>query len=54
VTALLPAWSQRGAALWLLHPPGRALPRRVELLRDFLYRELRDARPPEDAAPTRR
>ncbi len=38
---LLPDWGLGGAALWLVHPPTRHLPRRVAVLRDFLYDELR-------------
>ena len=39
---VLPKWAAMGAALWLVHPPGRHVPRRVELVRDFLYAELRN------------
>jgi DNA-binding transcriptional LysR family regulator len=41
----LPDWILTGGALWLVHPPARRLPRRVELLRDFLLAELRTSAP---------
>lgn len=38
---LLPDFRVTGGALWLVYPPDRRMPRRVELLRDFLLAELR-------------
>lgn len=38
---VLPQYQQQGAALHVLHPASRQLPRRVRLFRDFLYEELR-------------
>ena len=40
-TRVLPDLSQGGGALYLVHPPMRHLPRRVALLRDFLFEELK-------------
>jgi DNA-binding transcriptional LysR family regulator len=37
---VLPEWVARGSALQLVYPPGRYVPRRVALLRDFLAQEL--------------
>jgi len=41
LVAVLPQYATHGNALYLVHPAVRTLPRRVELLRDFLYAELR-------------
>jgi DNA-binding transcriptional LysR family regulator len=38
---ILPELAQGGGALYLVHPPMRHLPRRVALLRDFLFEELK-------------
>jgi DNA-binding transcriptional LysR family regulator len=38
---VLPNYSQQGIVLYLVHPATRRLPRRVILLRDFLYEAMR-------------
>lgn len=38
---VLPELSVHGAALYLVHPAMKHLPRRVQLLRDFLFEELK-------------
>lgn len=38
---VLPSLQQKGAAIYLVHPAARHLPRRVALLRDHLYEALR-------------
>jgi DNA-binding transcriptional LysR family regulator len=38
---VLPDLGQRGGAIYLVHPAMKHLPRRVQLLRDFLMNELK-------------
>lgn len=37
---VLPAYEQTGAAIYVVHPPGEHLPRRVAVFRDFLIKSL--------------
>jgi DNA-binding transcriptional LysR family regulator len=37
---VLPAYEQTGVALYVVHPPGEHLPRRVAVFRDFLIQSL--------------
>jgi DNA-binding transcriptional LysR family regulator len=37
---VLPGWAARGSPLHLVYPPGRYVPRRVALLRDFLVEQI--------------
>jgi DNA-binding transcriptional LysR family regulator len=47
---VLPELSIGGGALYLVHPPMRHLPRRVQLLRDFLFEELKQGLAARQAA----